>query len=103
MRAGRILDTLGYNNILLKIGDGYAGWSEHAPFDRIIVTCAPEVVPPVLVDQLAPGGKLVIPVGAAQGRQYIVFLEKDQKGRVSKREGQPVRFVPMTGGGDQVH
>jgi protein-L-isoaspartate(D-aspartate) O-methyltransferase len=101
IRAALILDTLGYKNIHLRIGDGYAGWPEQSPFDRIIVTCAPEEVPQVLVDQLAPGGKLVIPVGAAHGRQHMVFIEKDQKGRVRKREGHPVRFVPMTGGADQ--
>ena len=68
-----------------------------APFDRIIVTCAPEKIPQALLDQLAPGGRMVIPVGGQYETQYMVEVTKDKKGRISKKEHYPVRFVPMTG------
>ncbi len=92
--ATSTLNTLGYKNIHLRCGDGYAGWPEAAPFDRIIVTAAPDHIPPPLVDQLKPGGKMIIPVGS--GDQELVLIEKNQQG-FSRRSTIPVRFVPMTG------
>jgi protein-L-isoaspartate(D-aspartate) O-methyltransferase len=97
-RAKKQLDDLGYQNIHFKTGDGYFGWEEHAPFDAIIVTCGPDDVPEPLVDQLAEGGHLVIPVGYAY--QILTILEKT-KGKMKKRESISCRFVPMTGKHDE--
>ena len=94
-KAKRLLEDLGYQNIHFKIGDGYFGWEEHAPFHAIIVTCGPEHVPQSLVGQLAEGGRLVIPVGSVY--QVLTILEKT-KGETRKRESISCRFVPMTGG-----
>jgi len=91
--AKRLLDDLGYNNVKFKIGDGYSGWAEHAPYDAIIVTCGPSNVPEPLVDQLAEGGKLVIPVGVRY--QTLTILEK-VGGELKKTESIDCRFVPMT-------
>ena len=93
-RARRALEELGYKNVFVKTGNGYLGWPEHAPFDAIVVTAAPDEIPQALVDQLAVGGKMVIPVGAA--KQEMVIVEKTRKGVTEKRT-IPVRFVPMTG------
>jgi len=95
-RAETDLKRLGYTNIVVRVGDGYKGWLEVAPFDAIIVTCAPERVPQPLVDQLKEGGRMIIPVGPA-GDQELYLLQK-REGRVEKRAVLPVRFVPMTGG-----
>jgi len=92
--AMAILTKLGYKNIYFRIGDGYVGWPEFAPFDRIIVTAAPEHVPQPLVDQLKVGGRMVIPVG--RGEQELIVLEKGESG-ITRRTTIPVRFVPMTG------
>jgi protein-L-isoaspartate(D-aspartate) O-methyltransferase len=94
-RAAADLKRLGYTNVTVRAGDGYQGWPEAAPFDAIIVTCAPEQVPQPLVDQLKEGGRMILPVGPA-GRQELYLLQK-QNGRVEKRAVLPVRFVPMTG------
>jgi protein-L-isoaspartate(D-aspartate) O-methyltransferase len=94
-RARETLNELGYHNIHVKIGNGYAGWTEHAPYDAIIVTAAPEEVPTALVEQLALGGRMVIPVGATY-RQALKVITKTRDG-LSERELLPVRFVPMTG------
>jgi protein-L-isoaspartate(D-aspartate) O-methyltransferase len=94
-RAKTTLQRLGYKNIHLKIGDGYQGWPEEAPFDAVIVTCAPEHVPRPLIDQTREGGRVIIPVGAA-GSQLLYLLEK-KAGRLQQRAVLPVRFVPMTG------
>lgn len=91
-KAEKLLKELGYTNISVKIGDGYYGWPEHAPFDKIIVTCAPEEIPQMLVEQLKDGGKMVLPVGDIF--QELVVVEK-QKGVITKRNVIPVRFVPM--------
>jgi len=91
--AKRLLDDLGYNNVKFKIEDGYSGWEEHALYDAIIVTCGPSNVPEPLVDQLAEGGKLVIPVGV--GYQTLTILEKID-GELKKTESIDCRFVPMT-------
>ncbi len=92
--AKSVLSRLGYENIHFRIGDGYMGWPEQAPFDRIIVTAAPEKVPQPLIDQLKEGGRMVIPVG--RGDQDLMLLTKEKSG-VTRRSTIPVRFVPMTG------
>src|SRR6266516_2871258 len=94
-RAETDLKRLGYKNVTVRAGDGYKGWPEAAPFDAIIVTCAPENVPQPLVEQLKDGGRMIIPVGPA-GNQELVLLRK-QGNRLEKRATLPVRFVPMTG------
>ncbi|MEQ8203918.1 MAG: protein-L-isoaspartate(D-aspartate) O-methyltransferase [Smithellaceae bacterium] len=91
-RAARILSGL-YKNIYIKIGDGYKGWPEKAPFDAIIVTCAPTKIPPPLKEQLKEGGRMVIPVGGAWTQQLLVLIKKG--GRLEKHEAIDVRFVPM--------
>lgn len=88
---------LGYHTIQVKIGDGFEGWEAHAPFDGIIVTCAPEEIPPPLIRQLKPGGKIVIPLGAEDRVQNLVVVTKDENGNLKKKSQYPVRFVPMTG------
>ena len=93
--AGKRLAELGYKNVTVRHGDGYLGWPEHAPFDAIIVAAAAEHVPQPLVDQLAPGGKLVIPVGTFY--QNLLVLEKQADGSVRRQNVAPVAFVPMTG------
>ncbi|MBK6508761.1 MAG: protein-L-isoaspartate(D-aspartate) O-methyltransferase [Haliea sp.] len=90
------LQQLHYDNITVRAGDGYAGWPEHAPFDGIIVTAAADEIPPPLLQQLKPGGKLVIPVGEHLGYQELLVVEVDSNGKVSKRSKLPVRFVPLT-------
>ena len=94
-RADADLKRLACNNVHVRAGDGYKGWPEAAPFDAIIVTCAPEKVPQPLVDQLRDGGRMIIPVGPA-GDQELVLLRK-KGGQLEKRAVLPVRFVPMTG------
>jgi protein-L-isoaspartate(D-aspartate) O-methyltransferase len=96
-KATKLLKELGYDQVQVRVGDGYEGWPEEAPFDRIIVTCAPESIPQALLDQLATGGRMVIPVGGQFETQYMVEVSKDKKGRISRKEHYPVRFVPMTG------
>jgi len=91
--AEQILDTLGYDNISVKAGDGYLGWPEVAPFDRIIVTAAPDHVPQPLIDQLKPG---VLPVGPVWSTQSLVLLTKDTDGKVEKKVVMAVGFVPLT-------
>jgi protein-L-isoaspartate(D-aspartate) O-methyltransferase len=94
-RAQATLAELGYGNIHVRAGDGYLGWPEAAPFDAIIATCAPEKVPPPLIDQLKDGGRMIIPVGPGYA-QELVLLRK-QGGRIKRQAVLPVRFVPMTG------
>ena len=93
--ARRRLERLGYKNITVRAGDGYRGWPEHAPFDLIIVAAAPDHVPQPLVDQLALGGRLVLPVGSYP--QDLVVIEKKKDGQVERKSVAPVMFVPMTG------
>jgi protein-L-isoaspartate(D-aspartate) O-methyltransferase len=97
--AAARLKTLGYANISVRLGDGYKGWPERAPFDRIILTAAPPEVPQALIAQLKPGGRLVAPVGASVVAQRLVLIEKDRRGRVTRRDLDPVMFVPMVRGG----
>jgi len=94
--AGR-LSRLGYDNVTLRIGDGYYGWEEHAPFDAIVVTAAASHVPPPLVAQLKPGGRMVIPVGSHFLTQQLVLIEKGPEGQLITRQILPVMFVPLTG------
>jgi protein-L-isoaspartate(D-aspartate) O-methyltransferase len=89
------LRELGYSNITVKEGDGYRGWPAHAPFDAILVTAAPDRIPQPLLDQLAPGGRMVIPVGSFF--QELKVLSKDKNGKITEKDILPVRFVPMTG------
>lgn len=98
-RAAVVLGELGYDNVRVRIGDGHEGWPEEAPFDAILVACAPEAVPPALMEQLKEGGRMVIPVGS-QNFQELVMLRK-RSGRVERESLVPVRFVPMTGGEDE--
>jgi protein-L-isoaspartate(D-aspartate) O-methyltransferase len=93
-QAKGVLKRLGYNNVEVRIGDGYQGWPEEAPFDAIIVTCAPDAIPEPLVEQLKVGGRMVIPVGT--GVQELYLLEKTPEG-MRRKAILPVRFVPMTG------
>ena len=94
-RAERLLNQLGYNNIKVKCGDGYQGWPEYAPFDAIIVTCAPPDIPQALIDQLADGGRLVLPVGEEE-QELKVLIKK--KAKIEIEDIIPVRFVPMVEG-----
>ena len=94
--AKAILQKLGYKNISVRAGDGYKGWPEKAPFDRIVLTAAPPEIPRVLIDQLRPGGRLVAPVG--ENVQDLVVIDKSQDGKISRRSVIPVRFVPMVKG-----
>jgi protein-L-isoaspartate(D-aspartate) O-methyltransferase len=92
------LSRLGYENVTTRLGDGYYGWAEHAPFDAIIVTAAASHVPPPLIEQLKPGGRMVIPVGGPFQVQYLLLIEKDAAGEIRSRQVTAVRFVPLTGG-----
>jgi len=96
VRAGATLERLGYTNVDVRIGDGYLGWPDQAPFDAIVVTAAPEEVPQPLIDQIAPGGRLVIPVGGQGETQSLRVLEKDESGEIQTRDVLPVLFVPFT-------
>jgi len=97
--AERRLAGTGYRNVVVRIGDGYAGWPEHAPFDAIVVTAAAPHVPEPLVAQLKPGGRMVIPVDAGAFGQDLLLIRKHADGRVSRTVVLPVRFVPLTGPG----
>jgi protein-L-isoaspartate(D-aspartate) O-methyltransferase len=94
-RAKQTLKRLKYANVFTKIGDGYQGWSEYAPYDKIIVTCSPEKVPQPLVDQLKEGGRMIIPVG--ERYQQVLHLLKKQNGQLVNEALRPTLFVPMTG------
>jgi len=95
-RARRRLKQQGYTNVEVRIGNGYAGWPEHAPFDKVIVTAAPDLIPPPLINQLKAGGRMVIPVGLL-GAQQLVVVEKDLNGRVTTKEIMPVLFSVLEG------
>ena len=96
--AAKRLEELGYGNIEIKIGDGYQGWPEKAPFDAIVVTAAAPQVPPALVAQLKPGGRMVIPVGGSGDIQYLKLLVKRADGGYDEKRVLPVRFVPLVPG-----
>jgi len=95
--AGERLQKLGYHTVKVRVGDGYFGWPEEAPFDGIVVTCAAGHIPPPLIAQLSQGGRMVIPVGGVYEVQRLMVVTKDRDGRVRTNELLPVRFVPMTG------
>ena len=96
-QAAKRLDRLGYKNVETRLGDGYFGWEEHAPYDAIIVTAAASHVPSPLIQQLKPGGRLVIPVGGRFAIQYLLLIEKTEDGEIMTRQITAVRFVPLTG------
>lgn len=100
-RAAKALSKLGYDNIHTRIGDGYQGWPDAAPFDAIIVTAAPDHVPQPLIDQLKPGGRMVIPVGPRGRTQALTLLTKQDDGTIKKEVLEPVRFVPLTRDGER--
>ncbi|HEX8572340.1 MAG TPA: protein-L-isoaspartate(D-aspartate) O-methyltransferase [Allosphingosinicella sp.] len=93
--AGR-LRRLGFANVEVRLGDGYAGWPERAPFDRILVTAGVDHVPGPLLDQLKPGGRMVIPLGRRPDRLELTVIDKTKQGRIRSRSLLPVRFVPLT-------
>jgi len=95
-RAEQALKRLGYSNVMTRAGDGYKGWPDAAPFDAVIVTCAPDHIPQPLVDQLKDGGRMIIPVGPIGHQTLNVLCKKN--GKIEQRAVVPVRFVPMTGG-----
>ena len=97
-RAASTLERLGYDSVTARVGDGYAGWPDHAPFDAILVTAAPEKVPQPLIEQLAVGGRMVIPVGAENETQTLQVLTKEDNGDVIISNVIAVRFVPLTRG-----
>jgi len=99
-QAAARLSALGYENVAVRIGDGYYGWEEHAPFDAIVVTAAASHVPPPLVAQLKPGGLMVIPIGSRFLTQQLVLIEKQPGGELVTRQILPVKFVPLTGDHD---
>ena len=95
-RAARTLERLGYSNVTARVGDGYAGWPDHAPFDAILVTAAPETIPEPLIEQLAVGGRMVVPIGAEHEVQTLQVLTKKDDGTLLVKDVIPVRFVPLT-------
>jgi len=97
LEASLRLQELGYDNVTVKIGDGYYGWPEHAPFDAILVTAAAKHIPEQLIQQLKPGGRLVIPVGEQRKSQSLRILMKGSDGEIKQRDILPVVFVPLTG------
>ena len=97
--ARKRLERMGYGNVSVQVGDGHLGWPEHAPYDGIIVTAAATHIPRPLVEQLGPGGRLVIPVGLPNMSQELMVVEKDARGATRVREVVGVAFVPLTGGG----
>ncbi|MES9945606.1 MAG: protein-L-isoaspartate(D-aspartate) O-methyltransferase [Candidatus Thiodiazotropha sp.] len=96
-KSRRRLEKAGYNNISIQVGDGYYGWSDMAPFDAIIVTAAVEQIPHPLVEQLAPGGRLVLPVGERSYSQDLILVKKDPSGAIKKTRLLPVSFMPLSG------
>ncbi len=98
-RARKSLEAAGFGSVTTRHGDGYHGWKEHAPFDAILVTAAAPHVPPPLVEQLAPGGRMVIPVGPAMAVQDLMLVTKGADGEVRTKSLYAVRFVPLTGDG----
>ncbi len=100
-QAARRLSEQGYHNVECRIGDGHSGWPEHAPYDGIMVTAAALEIPPLLIEQLKPGGRLVIPVGSPCLPQELMVVAKSGSGRITTRRVLGVAFVPLTGGQNQ--
>jgi len=99
--ASETLNRMGYQNVIVREGDGYKGWPEKAPFDRIILTAAPTKLPQALTDQLKPGGKLLAPIGDRTSAQELILVEKSADGKITSRPVLPVQFVPMVKSGDR--
>jgi len=99
-KSKELLNSLGYRNIRCRTGDGYLGWPEAAPFDGIIITCAPDHIPPLLLEQLAVGGRMVIPIRYSTTVQDLLLVEKLANGKLKKTNLIPVLFVPMIRGGN---
>jgi len=97
--ARQTLERLGYDNAKVRHADGFQGWPEHAPFDAIMVTCAPDKIPPPLIEQLRDGGKMIIPVGGGMNQELLLLEKKGD--RIEQQSVLPVRFVPMTGEAQQ--
>ena len=97
-RAAARLAELRFDNVEVKVGDGYYGWAAHAPFDGIVVTAAASHIPPPLVEQLAKGGRMVVPVGGPFATQFLMLVEKRRDGSITTRQLLPVAFVPLRGG-----
>jgi protein-L-isoaspartate(D-aspartate) O-methyltransferase len=95
--AAEVLAKLGYDNVHVKAGDGYYGWPEKGPFDAIIGTAAAKDIPPPLIEQLKPGGRMILPVDGERGFQHLILVTKDEQGQLHRKKVLPVRFVPMTG------
>ena len=91
------LKELGYPNVFVRAGDGFFGWKENAPYDAIIGTAAAGRVPEPLIEQLKPGGRMILPEGSPGGSQYLIVITKDKEGKLRRKNVMPVRFVPMTG------
>jgi protein-L-isoaspartate(D-aspartate) O-methyltransferase len=100
-KARKQLDSMGYKNIEFKIGDGYKGWEKYAPYDGIIVTCSEDHIPQPLINQLAVGGRMIIPVRYAHNIQELILLEKDGRGQLKKTHLIPVQAVPLIRGGER--
>ena len=96
-QAQERLSAMGGTNIEFRVADGYHGWSQHAPFDAIMVTAATETIPKSLVDQLKPGGRMAIPVGTSYSGQTLMLVQKDKAGSITQKRILPVAFVPLTG------
>jgi len=96
-RARKVLKELGYHNVFVRTGDGFFGWPQKGPFDAIIGTAAAGRIPEPLLEQLRPGGRMILPVGGRYGLQYLTLVTKDEQGKITKSDVMPVRFVPMTG------
>lgn len=97
--AKRVLSEEGYHNVEIRVGDGARGWPEHAPYDAVMVTAAAETIPPALLEQLKPGGRIVIPLGIAYEPQRLLLIEKDKDGAIHQRDIFGVAFVPLVAKG----
>lgn len=97
--AAALLSRLGYENIEIRTGDGHSGWPEHAPYDGILIAAAATHLPQALIDQLKPGGRMVVPIGLPYMPQELLLVEKDKTGKIHARDVLSVAFVPMTGSG----
>jgi protein-L-isoaspartate(D-aspartate) O-methyltransferase len=95
--AAARLERLGYQNVHARIGDGFFGWPEVGPFDAIVVAAVAEKLPMPLVEQIKPGGRMIIPIGSARSNQDLILVTKDTDGEISTRSILPVIFVPLTG------
>lgn len=100
--AAERLREMHYEHVHVRVGDGYFGWKEHAPYDAVVVTCAATHVPPALIEQVKPGGRIIIPIGPAYGEQDLIVAVKEADGRVTSRSVLGVAFVPLRGGHEEI-